>query len=476
MATNPIGSTSTSTSSIGSGLDVNSIVSALMAVEQIPLTKLNAKIATDQTQLSLFGGVTNLVSSFQTAVRGLTTAGSFQAFDATPADTSVLTASATSTAAVGNYSIGVTSLAQSQQLIAAGQASSSATIGSGATTTLSFDFGTISGGALSGGTYTGATFASNGGGVKTVTIDSTNNTLQGMRDAINNANIGVSASIINDGGTTPYRLAITSTASGSNNSLSIGVSGDSAISSLLAYNPAGTQNLSQTVTAQNANFTVNGVAITKPSNTITDAIQGVTLNLNKVTTSPTSLAVTQNTSGITAAASAFVTAYNNLYSNLKSETAYDATTQTAGPLQGDSAVRQMMTDMRGMLSSVVSGGTLTSLSQVGITTQAGGTLAIDTTKFSAAVANNVSDVTNLFTSANGFATQFNLWATNTLGTTLTSRTDGINKTITDLNNQVVTMQKRLAGIQTRLQTQFTSLDTLLSSMNNTQSYLTRQLG
>jgi len=264
-------------------VDVNSIVTQLMAVAHKPIDNLNTKSASYQTQLSVFGGVKSSLSSFESAVKNLTGTGSFQAFTVNSSDTSTLTASAGATAVPGNYAIEVSSLAQSQQLIAAGQASSTAAIGSGASTTLNFDFGTISYDPLNGGSlntttgqYTGASFSSNGGGVKSVTIDSTNNTLTGIRDAVNNANIGVNATIVNDGGTTPYRLAFSSASSGISNSMSISVTGDAAIGSLLSNDPTGTQNLAQTMEAKNANLKVNGVAITKSSNTVTDAIQGVT--------------------------------------------------------------------------------------------------------------------------------------------------------------------------------------------------------
>lgn len=213
-------------SSLTSGsLDVTSVVAQLMEVERGPVNKLSRKSASYETQLSVFGTLKNTISDFQAAVKGLKDTGSFQSFNTTSSDTSALTASAGSTASPSSYSLKINSLAQSQQLVAAGQVSSTATIGTGASTTLSFDFGAISGGTLASGTYTGASFTSNGAGVQTVTIDGTNNTLEGIRDAVNSAKIGVTASIINDGGASPYRLAFSSSASGVDNSMSISVAG-----------------------------------------------------------------------------------------------------------------------------------------------------------------------------------------------------------------------------------------------------------
>ena len=197
-------------------IDVNSIVSQLMTVERQPVNKLNAQEASYQAKLSAYGSVKGTLSSLQSAAIILSSASQNKTLSANSSDSTIITASANSTAASGVYAIDVTALAQAQRLVASGQTSQSTAIGTGANTTLSFNMGTISGGAFNAttGLYTGAAFASNGSGIQTVTIDSSNNTLQGIRDAINKANIGVSASIINDGGTSPYRLVLSSSSTG----------------------------------------------------------------------------------------------------------------------------------------------------------------------------------------------------------------------------------------------------------------------
>ena len=218
---------------LGSNLDVNGIISKLMTVESQPLQKLAKKEASYQAQLSAYGSLSGALSSFQGTVNGLASLSKFQAVSATPADSTVLSASASSSAAAGSYSVNVATLAQAQSVYAAGQASTTAAIGSGASTTLTFQFGSISGGTLTNGKYTGATFtqdASRASG--TVTINSSNNTLEGIRDAVNAANIGVSATIINDGSATPNRLVFTSKTSGATSAMKIAVSGDASLSSL----------------------------------------------------------------------------------------------------------------------------------------------------------------------------------------------------------------------------------------------------
>jgi len=397
------------TAGVGSsGLDVNSIVNQLMTVERQPIAKLDRKEAGYQAKLSAYGSVKGAVSSFQTAVQGLNNASKFQAVKATPSDATIFSASASSIAVAGSYSLEVTSLAQAQKLAAAGQTSSTAAIGAGASTTITFDFGAVSGGTFDSGTgkYTGAAFASSGSGTKTVTIDSTNNSLQGIRDAINAAGIGVTATIINDGGASPYRLALSSDSNGASNSMKISVSGDATVGTLLAHDPAGTQNLSETITAQNAVFKVNGVSVSKASNTVSDVVQGVTLTLSKATTtSPVTLSVARDTGAISSSISGFVKAYNDLASTLENVSAYDASRKQGAILQGDSTVRSLQSQLRGMLSTAVVGtsGTLTTLSDVGVSFQKDGTLALNQTKLDSAIANNFSDIAGLF-AATGKAT------------------------------------------------------------------------
>lgn len=383
-----------------SGLDVNGIVSQLMAVEQQPIQKLNTQEASYQAKLSAFGSIKGALAAFQTAVQGLSSPSNFQALNATPSDATIFSASAASTAVAGTYSLDVTSLAQSQKLVAAGQTSSTAAIGAGAATTVTFDFGTINGGTFSAvtGTYTGAAFTSNGNGTKSITIDSSNNSLQGIRDAVNAAKMGVTASIINDGSGTPFRLALSSDSSGANSSLKVSVAGDAAISSLLANNPAGVQNLSETVTAQNANFKVNGVAVSKNSNTVSDVIQGITLTLSKITTTPALLTVARDTTAVSNSISGFVKAYNDLFSVLKAVSAYNPTTKQGALLQGDSTVRTLQTQLHTALTTPIAGvaGTLTTLSQVGVSFQKDGSLALDSTKLSNAISSNFNDIASLF--------------------------------------------------------------------------------
>lgn len=385
---------------VGSNLDVNGIVSKLMAVESQPLTVLQKREASFQAKLTAYGALKGALSSFQNSLTGLADASKFQSFNATPSDASVLSATAASTAVTGNYSITVNSLAKSQTISSAGQVNLTSPIGSGASTTLTFQFGTITGGTLTNGIYANANFDQDTGqATGTVVIDSSNNSLQGIKDAINSANIGVTASIVNDGDSSaPYRLLLTSNSTGVAKSMKITSSGgDAAITNLLSYDPSGTQNFTQTTAAQNASLSVNGLTIKSASNKVEGAISGVTLNLSKE--GSTTLSLTNNTSAITTAIQGLVTSYNSINSTLNTFTRYNASTKTAGILIGDSSMQAIQARIRSTLSSPLTGlgnNTLTNLSQVGLSFMKDGTLTLDNAKLQTALTNNFGDFAALF--------------------------------------------------------------------------------
>ncbi|MDD2685021.1 MAG: flagellar filament capping protein FliD [Gallionella sp.] len=468
----------TTSATTSTNIDVNSIVSQLMTVERQPITKLNTKEASYQAKLSAYGTVKSAVSSFQTALQSLGTS-NFQKRTATASDSTVVSAVAASSSVTGTYSLEVSALAQSQKLVAAGQTSSTDAIGTGASTTITFDFGTISNGTLTNGVYSGASFTSNGATTQSITIDSSNNTLEGIRNAINAADMGVSATIVNDGSGTPYRLALSSDNSGISNSIKISTDGaDAAIDTLLAHDPAGVQHFAETATAQNAAFKVNGVSISKTSNTVTDAIQGVTMTLSKLTTSPVTLSIANDGAAVSTAVSGFVKAYNDLNSTLKTLSAYNSTTKTGATLQGDATVRTIQSQLRGLLASAVTGaGSLSTLTDIGVTFQTDGSLAVNQTKLDSKISTNFADIASLFTSTTGYSTTLGSWATNVLSSDglIASRTDGLGRSIKDIGTRRAELEARMISIERRYRTQFTNLDTMLSSMNQTSTYLTQQL-
>ena len=452
--------TTSKASSNGGTLDVQSLVSQLMAIERQPIDKLNTKVTSYQSKISSFGTLKGLASGFQTAVQGLKT--SLSGFSATASDTSVFSASAASTAAAGSYSVNVTTLAKANKLAAAGQLSDTAPIGAGVST-VRFTVGT---------TDTDIAIAAGA-------------TLQDIRTAINAANVGVTATIVNAGGGTPYRLALSSNSTGLSNAINkitVLTGGDADINNLLAYNP--TENapapapvvpMAQTVAAANADFTINGIQIIKSSNTITDAIDGVTLTLSKEAT-PATLTVARDTSAIRTAAAGFVDAYNALTSQLKSRSAYGNATTAAPVLAGDGTVRIMLDQLRGIFLTGASGGTLTTLSQVGFSTQADGTLKLDSSKLTTAMSNDFADVTNLLSSATGYATRLDTWATSVvqIGGLIDARTTSLNASITEYNARISKLEVRMTFLQKQYTTTYSRLNSLLASMDNTSAYLTQQ--
>jgi flagellar hook-associated protein 2 len=387
-----------SSAGIGSNLPIESIITQLMAVERRPVDLLEKRVTAFQSQLSAIGSLKSAMASFQTAAKGLSDIGKFQAISAKITDTTVASATAGPKATPGSYSLEVSQLAQSQKLVTAGQASATAAIGAG---TITIDLGTIALGSgsfvASSGKYTGASFTPNGSAAKTITIDPANTSLTGIRDAINKAGAGVTASIVNDGGTSPYRLVLTETSSGKANSMKISVSGDPALSALLGHDPAGAQALSEAVTAKNAEFKLDGIAISSATNTPSNVLEGVTLTLAKTNAgSPTTLDLARDTEAVTASVTKFVSAYNDISKKLTDLTAYNETTKTAAVLNSDSTVRSIRNELRAMLGSpVASSGAFSVLSEIGVTVKAG-VMALDEAKLKKVAETNFNDIAGLF--------------------------------------------------------------------------------
>jgi len=197
------------------------------------------------------------------------------------------------------------------------------------------------------------------------------------------------------------------------------------------------------------------------------------LSLSKVTTSPVSMSVSKDTSAISSAANSFVSAYNDLMNGLKSMSAYKTSTSSAGSLAGDPAVRQMIDELRGIMSGTVAGGAYTMLSDVGFNSKPGTGLVLDTTKFDAAVSNNLADLSNLFISDSGFATKLDAWAKSTLNVTITSRTANINTAISNIAKEVDRLEVRMDSIKKRYTAQFTNLNVILARMSSEQSYVSK---
>jgi len=403
-------------SGLGSGLDINAIVEGLVAAEgDFKVAKLDRTEATLQAKLSSFGTLKSALASFGSSASTLAQISTFRAHTSETSDFSLVRVSADSTASAGSYGIEVTQLATAHSLASAPGlfTDQGSAVGTGV---LKITFGTTvydpgTDYVTGDDTYTSFT-ANTKISSFDITISSTNNSLTGLRDAINDKDAGVQASIINDG--SGYRLLLTSD-SGLAQSMEITVTDDdnnnSDLSGLSAFTFSSTAtHMEQTQSGLDANFKVNGLAATASSNTVTSVIEGVTLTLLKSDAgNPATITISRDDAGIEDAIGTFVARYNELIENLNSSTSYNAETREAGVLLGDFTIRSVTQRLtREMLSlSTTKQNGFNVLADIGITTTRTGTLSIDSLKLSSALKDNFESVVGLF-AAQGTPTDSNV--------------------------------------------------------------------
>lgn len=388
---------------IGSGLDIESLVTQLVAAERTPVeSRLTNQEAVLTAELSAFGAYKGALAAFQSSLSSLNNLNTFGQRSASAGDDSIVSISAGANAATANYDLMVTQLAKSHSLASGGYGSPSDVVGTG---TITIRFGSTDYVSPDPGPESYNSFSVNPDhGVATITIDSSNNTLEGIRDAINNANAGVSAAIVNDG--SGYRLLLNSGLTGEENSLEVTVDDtgdandlDNAGLSALAFNADAT-NLSQTVAAQDAVFSINGLSINSSENSVNNVIDGVSLTLKDLTGStPVSLSVEEDHASVKESITDFISAYNNFVETVNNLTSYDADTGIAGTLQGDFSARSISSQLRQVLTNAVEGfgeTSFSSISELGITTQSDGTLSVDTADLDTALANNFDEIVGMF--------------------------------------------------------------------------------
>ncbi len=451
-------------SGLGSGLDVRSMVSQLMAVESQPLTALARKEASFQARLSAFGQLKSTLSSLQTAAGVLKDAKTFGATKATIGAESGYAASSASGAAAGSYSIQVDQLATTQRVASNATTQFIPADGSVEAKTLEIQFGKMVDGSFTAGS----------GAPKILEFSGT--TVEELRDAINKGDLGVSASLIDNG--TAKQLVITGKNTGAEQAFSIGGSVG------LSFDPAApsaSATTAQVQASQDAKLSVDGIAITRGSNTIDNAIDGVTLTLTKKTETAASLSVSDDHSGARSAIDAFVKAYNDAQNTLKNLTNYNTETKKASTLTGDSTTRGIQNQLRNLVGGAVSGaGTTSRLAEIGITFQTDGKLAVDAAKLDTALKDPTRDVAAFFTGSDGVKGFGEIVSDGLKGYLdgdglLAGRTDGINASIKSIGKQREAFEARLARIESRYMAQFTALDSMVASMTQTSNYLSQQL-
>ncbi|MDD5762687.1 MAG: flagellar filament capping protein FliD [bacterium] len=429
-----------------SGIDYNSMIDQIMKLERQPITRMQSQQADYNKKISVYGDLSAKLAALKTAAEGLKTATGFYARTASSSDATVFDATATSSAAAGNYSIAVTTLAQAHRISSSPVAGESSTV-SVAAGNFSFHVGAA-------------------GATTTVAVDATT-TLANLRDAINAQNGDAEASIINDG--TGYRLVLTSKTSGAANAITVT---ENVTTLGLPTGPVagGTQ----LQAAQDAAFSIDTLSMTRSTNTFADAIGGVTITLTKAGSG--TLSVTNDTDTIRKKIEGFVSAYNEIVSLVSTNAVYNTKTKKGGPLTGESTARDVVSRLQAIIGSRVEGlpDGLRVLSQIGIKTGTDGKLSIDSAVLADKLATNLAGVSDLFNATGGVADT--VWdyadqATDAISGSLAYRTKGLGTIVSKFDSDISRVEARLAKEETDLRAQFAKLEALLSTISAQSSFL-----
>jgi len=445
-ASNP-GSGLLSSAGIGSGLDVNAIITALVNAKQAgPSQQISSQTTQLQAQEAGLTALGSALSSLQTTLGKLGSSLTFTSYTATLGDGTLGTTSTLPNAQPGTYNLTVNHLATAQKRASAAYASGS-TVGAG---TLTVGVGSQS---------------------MDITVGATDS-ISTIATAINqsSSNPGVQATIVN--GANGAQLLLTSTKTGVANAFTVtaGSGSSTGLSSL-----ATTLNTAGSNEASDASLSIDGIAVTSASNSVSGALNGVTLNLSA--TGSTTLTVSQDTSAVTGAVSDFVNAYNSYISTVGTLSSYDPASKQGGVLLGDTTLMSVQRQVNSVLSGSVPGNSIGSLAALGIMRNADGTLSSDSGKLSSALQSNPGAVQDLFAGTNGYATRLNnmLDGFTSSNGILATRTASIQTQLTNLSQESTALTARMNVYATQLRQQYTALDTLMSSLNNTSSYLTSSM-
>lgn len=440
-------------SGIGSGLDIDGLVTQLIQAEgAAPKLRLDRKEATLQADLSAFGQLKSALSDFKSALSGLNNESSFKPRSSVSSNEDLFTASASFIATEGSYTIEVLSLVQAEK-VRSNSFVAEETIGTG---TLDISLGT-------------STFQ--------VAVDGTNNTLGGIKDAINEAadNPGVTASIINvDGGP---QLVLASSKEGAANTITVAAVDDDAGDGF-DLTRLDTANLTVVDPAQDASFNLDGQLVTRGSNSISDVLTGVTLNLNKaeIGTEET-LTISLDAAGVKAKVESVVSAFNSLSDTMKGLAKYDPETQTAAVLQGDPLLRGVDNTLRRILSDQQEGLEYGSLAALGFKTDEFGHMNLDSSKFDEIMSQDFTAISQLFVGDEGLVSRLDEVLGGYLDSNgvLDNKTDSIKTGISNLADDRAQLSDRLLVIEDRMRRQFNAMDTLLGQLQGTGDFLTQQL-
>ncbi len=452
-------------------IDVNGIVTQLMQIERQPLTKLQQAQTGLQTKVSAYGKIQGLLATLQDAAKDLRSSGTWKAATATSADPTAVNASASTGAPAGSYSVRVDQLAQRQTLVGDPMPSSTAVVGGG---TLTVQLGTVANGAFSADAARPA---------RSITI-AAGATLADVRSAINTAGAGVTAVLVNDAA--GARLMLRSDDPGAANAFRITVSDadgndtDAAGLSALTFDGVGAGNLALKQQPRDAKFNVNTIDLTATTNSPSNVLDGVTLDLRQEGPTPVEITVSNDTAAMRKSVDKFVAAYNAVNSAIADLTKYDPASKSAGTLQGDRTTLLVQQKLRDLLGETVDTGTLSRLSDAGIQVQRDGSLQVNAGKFEAAAADprrlqTLFGNTDPDPTKTGFAVRLDDLLTQVLGTngSIRGALDSLDKRKNALNRDQDRLNARLTDTEARLRRTYSALDANLSSMSGALSYVSR---
>lgn len=461
-------------SGLASGIDTSSIVSQLMALERMPEQVLTKRKTPMQSQVSAYNQLSSALTSLQSLMAGMNTVNTFAAKTASVADSSVASATASNSAPAGAHTLMVASLARSQTLV------SESPTNSGYASDTAQNFGT--------GTITLANSIDPQNSV-IVNIDNTNNSLQGIATAINASGANVTASVVNDGSDTPFRLVI------------IGKdTGTYSVTSGLTGGTYDAPTFDEKVSSSKAHFQLDGIDMSRTTNAIADAIPGVTMTLQK-SNDPLETTVTtgNDIAGVTTKINNFISSYNNVMNLINQNTSYDATTKSAGVLFSDPTIRTVLHSLQTILTNRLSGatGTFSSLADIGITSDKNtGLLSADSSRLSGVLSSDFNSVISLFTqntgkpglaqSNYGIAEEFNRqinslinpYTGNGAGNNgiIPTRIQGLSNNMAYIDKQVAAMEVRMTTEENSLKARFTAMEKTLSNTSAWGNALLAGLG
>ncbi len=455
-----------SSTGVGSGLDVKSIVTQLVAIEKQPLQPLKATATKYQTQLSLYGQVKAQISTLGDAAAVLAGPGGWNSQKASSSNPAAVGVTAGSSAVPASLSVSVQQLARAQSTASVGVA---AGVAVGAAGTLKIELGSWSG---------GATPVFTAGASATVSVVA-GDTVSAIAAKVNAANAGVTATVLKDGAN--ERLVIRSATTGTAAGFRLNSPADPGLAALGFTNPSdGAAFVGQT--ALDANVQISGVSVVSATNTLKDVVPGVTLQLNQLTTAPAEVTITNDLDAVQKNIQGFVDAYNALNSTIASATNYNAATKIGGPLQGDPTILGLQTALRSMLGSTSVGSTFSRLSEVGIERQTDGALKINAAKLDTAKL-DIANLKSLFATnnsdplTNGFGLKVRDFsrAMVAFDGRITSKSVGLQASIDRNSKDQDRVNERASRVEAQLYRQYSALDAQIARMSGLNSFVSAQL-